>query len=134
MDVTIYYNVCATTSYMQLLLAKWISYYSSATYEWQNRYNDKWLFLTTQINNKSSQTINWFKYLLMIARFFRGRGVGGGFIKNWSEQSACTAEANEVATIFCLYFLLYLYIFLLLLLILPERIVGGAWNFACTPK
>ena len=40
MDVTIYYNVCASTSYMQLFLAKWISYYSGATYEWQNRYND----------------------------------------------------------------------------------------------
>ena len=33
LDVTIYYNVCATTSYIQLLLAKWISYYSGATYE-----------------------------------------------------------------------------------------------------
>ena len=35
------YDVCAKTSYMQLLLAIWISYFSSATYERQNQYNDK---------------------------------------------------------------------------------------------
>ena len=41
MNVTVYYNVCAITIYMQLLLAKQIAYYSGAKYEWQNRYNDQ---------------------------------------------------------------------------------------------
>ena len=57
----------------------------------------------TKINNKSSQTFNWFTYLLMFARFLRWGGGGGGkggvSLKNWSKQSACTAVANEVATI-----------------------------------
>jgi hypothetical protein len=58
-------------------------------------------FFTTQINNKSSQTFYWFKYLLMFARFLKGEREGwGASLKNWSKQSAFTAVANEVVTIF----------------------------------
>ena len=59
-----------------------------------------------RINNKSSQTFNWFKYLLMFASFLSWRGGwerGGASLKNWSKQSACTAVANEVATILVIF-------------------------------
>ena len=73
MDVTIYYNVCATTSYMVLLLAIWISYYSSATYEWQNRYNDFWLFFV-------SYNCNWLymSWRILIKLYLILTHMGGG--------------------------------------------------------
>ena len=89
----------------------------------------------TKINNKSSQTFNWFKYMLMFARFLRWRGCGvweggGGSLKNWSKQSACTAVANEVATIL----FIFLSYFSPVVTHFPERFVVCVWNFACTPK
>ena len=85
----------------------------------------------TKINNKSSQTFNWFTYLLMFARFLRwGRGKGGVSLKNWSKQSACTAVANEVATIL----FIFLSYFSPVVTHFPERFVVCVWNFACTPK
>jgi hypothetical protein len=51
-----------------------------------------------RINNKSSQTFNWFKYLLMFARFLswrgRGRGEGGGFIKKLV-QAKCMHSGSK---------------------------------------
>ena len=85
----------------------------------------------TKINNKSSQTFNWFTYLLMFARFLRwGGGKGGVSLKNWSKQSACTAVANEVATIL----FIFLSYFSPVVTHFPERFVVCVWNFACTPK
>ena len=83
----------------------------------------------TKINNKSSQTFNWFTYLLMFARFLSWMG-GGPSLKNWSKQSACTAVANEVATIL----FIFLSYFSPVVTHFPERFVVCVWNFACTPK
>ena len=38
-----------------------------------------------------------------------GGGKGGVSLKNWSKQSACTALANEVATIFGSFLTLFNY-------------------------
>ena len=64
----------------------------------------------------------------MFARFFRGRG--GASLNNWSKQSACTAVANEVATIL----FIFLSYFSPVVTHFPERFVVCVWNFACTPK
>ena len=77
----------------------------------------------TKINNKSSQTFNWFTLVV-------GWGRGGVSLKNWSKQSACTAVANEVATIL----FIFLSYFSPVVTHFPERFVVCVWNFACTPK
>jgi hypothetical protein len=69
----------------------------------------------TKINNKSSQTFNWFTYLLMFARFLRGGGGGGergGFIKKLV-QAKCMHSGSKWGG----HYFIYLVIFLLLLLI-----------------
>ena len=59
-----------------------------------------------------------------------GGGEGGVSLKNWSKHSACTAVANEVATIL----FIFLSYFSPVVTHFPERFVVCVWNFACTPK